>query len=462
MTLKNTPHGHLSLGSHGEEVVVLHRYLQQFGYFPNSKLKQFGSWQPSLTEAPNDLELFDERTQAAIIAFQRAHGLPDTGVLDDATSILMRQPRCGVPDPVSANFLTSGTRWKKFDLTFRIERYTSALSKHEVESAITSALARWKAATPLHFSKVSKKADIRIGWYRGDHGDGNAFDGTSGILAHAFYPPPNGGEIAGDIHFDESEPWTTVTPPSGIDLLTVALHEAGHALGLEHSKDPNAVMYAYYSGIRRELAPDDIRRIQSLYGAPLMPITASLLHRNGKAYFFRGDRYQRFDFDKDEVDKIGRIGIDGWKGVWNNGIDAAITHPNGNAYLFLGDRYQRFNFDKDKVDKTGRIGVDGWKGVWSSGIDAAVNHPNGRAYFFRGNQYQRFNFAENKVDKTGRIGVDGWKGLWDNGIDAATTHPNGKAYFFRSDRYLRFDFKKNKVDKTGRTGVDGWRGLHPS
>jgi YHS domain-containing protein len=191
-------------------------------------------------------------------------------------------------------------------------------------------------------------------------------------------------------------------------------------------------------------------------------VDAALVHpRNGKAYFFRGDQYQRFDFDFVGIDKDNaRVGIDGWTGVSPARIDAALVHPrNGKAYFFRGPHYQRFDFASDRVDYNARTGIDGWKGVWTSGIHAALVHPrNGKAYFFRGDQYQRYDFDKLKVDYSTRIGEDGWKGVWTSGINAALVHPrNGRAYFFCGGRYQRYDFDLGHVDKdNARIGVDGW------
>lgn len=51
------------------------------------------------------------------------------------------------------------------------------------------------------------------------------------------------------------------------DLVQVAAHEIGHALGLWHSRDPQALMHpnATYTG-QRNVAQDDMWGIQRLYG----------------------------------------------------------------------------------------------------------------------------------------------------------------------------------------------------
>ena len=93
----------------------------------------------------------------------------------------------------------------------------------------------------------------------GAHGDGYPFT-SSTQLAHTFYPAPQNPEpIAGDMHFNDMESWDT---GSGIDLFSLALHEAGHALGLGHSDNPNDVMYPYYKRVTG-LSPGDISAIRA-------------------------------------------------------------------------------------------------------------------------------------------------------------------------------------------------------
>lgn len=50
----------------------------------------------------------------------------------------------------------------------------------------------------------------------------------------------------------------------GINLFQAAIHEFGHALGLEHSKISNAIMYPIYKGYKPELSldADDVAGIQ--------------------------------------------------------------------------------------------------------------------------------------------------------------------------------------------------------
>ena len=109
--------------------------------------------------------------------------------------------------------------------------------------------------------------------------------GTS--LARAYAPCVNGfdtcsdgGSVGGDVFFDIDTEW--IDDPdaeigdSGFDFFTVALHEVGHALGLDHTSVAGAVMRLDYQGARRALTPDDIEGIQALYGPIPEPSTVVL------------------------------------------------------------------------------------------------------------------------------------------------------------------------------------------
>ena len=138
------------------------------------------------------------------------------------------------------------------------------------EGQIEQAASLWENVTNANLALVSdggqpvgtsgnqqddpRFGDIRIG----------AVPLPSGVLAETFLPPPaNGGTDAGDILFNSTVNWQI---NSNYDLMTVAAHEIGHALGLGESSVSSAVMYGTYNGIRQSLASDDIAGIDSIYG----------------------------------------------------------------------------------------------------------------------------------------------------------------------------------------------------
>jgi hypothetical protein len=160
------------------------------------------------------------------------------------------------------------------ELGYFFERLTRRLPEPQVQSEIVRALGEWTKYAKLTFNPAADRAaprTLNFLFASGAHGDPFPFDGRGKVLAHTFYPaPPNPEPIAGDLHFDDDEPWGI---GEGTDLFSVALHEAGHALGLPHSDKPGAVMYPYYRRIGG-LTAEDISAIRELYAARTADPTA--------------------------------------------------------------------------------------------------------------------------------------------------------------------------------------------
>jgi len=261
----------LTPGTQGFEVEKLQTYLAKYGYLESDVSDRFGTRSVLTATTTPEKGNFDETTVQALTRFQEFNHLPVTGVLDKATQALMTQPRCGFPD--LAEFANTGRKWPTTNLTYGFQEFTPDLPAAQVIQAVEQAFALWNSVTALRFTRVpiASTPNIIIRFAAGDHGDGSAFDGGGGVLAHAFFPPvpPNPPEpIQGDAHFDEAEPWTvTVPPPAGtFDLVTVAAHEFGHSLGLGHSTVAGSLMAPFYGGPHRFLHSDDIAGIQSIYG----------------------------------------------------------------------------------------------------------------------------------------------------------------------------------------------------
>lgn len=247
----------------------LKTYLKTFGYLENN---------------PETLAN-DDNLESAIKTFQENYNIKPTGTLDAETISRMAAPRCGVPDIINgtnymqrrrpnpnpnSNSIHTVSHYDLVGDEFRWPASKTHLSYKFLgdfpEQAILPvdlAFKKWASVTHFTFShdQNNEVTDITIGFYSGDHGDGQPFVGWDRVVAHGFLPTD------GRLHFNVDVGWFYLfRTNNAYDILTFSLHEIGHLLGLGHSSIREAVMFPYTNaGEIKDLHEDDIQGVKALY-----------------------------------------------------------------------------------------------------------------------------------------------------------------------------------------------------
>lgn len=139
------------------------------------------------------------------------------------------------------------------------------LSQAEIETALKTALSAWSAVVDITFTQTQTPGlpdSIDFSFA--------TIDGPGGTLAQAYFPDDvNPRIIAGDVQIDTSESWENgnARGRSAFDLVYVAVHELGHALGLDHSDHADSVLAARASANQQftGLSAHDVDEVLALY-----------------------------------------------------------------------------------------------------------------------------------------------------------------------------------------------------
>jgi uncharacterized protein YcgI (DUF1989 family) len=257
----------LAQGQQDPQFVAVQEFLQRFGYLPSGGA--------GAGPAPAAGRL-DDPTAAALVLYQRRNGLPVTGVFDEATRAQMSTHRCGMPDLDNGVAFVTRCSWPTPQLTFAFEDGTADVGGAAEFQAVRAAFATWAAAAPLTFTEVAanQTPDVSVDWRPANDPDHSM---VGGILAHADFPPGCSvvtNSLPKPVHFDDSEHlWAVGAVSGGFDVETVALHELGHILGLQHSDVVGSVMFASVSPnfTKRTLTADDLAGIRQLYPTTVLP-----------------------------------------------------------------------------------------------------------------------------------------------------------------------------------------------
>ncbi|XP_062058367.1 matrix metalloproteinase-9 [Lepus europaeus] len=274
-------------------------------------------------------------------------------------------------------------------------------------------------------------------------------------------------------NFDSDKKWG-FCPDKGYSLFLVAAHEFGHALGLDHSSVPEALMYPMYRYLEGPpLHEDDVRGIQHLYGPnpnpqppatttpepqPTAPPTAC---PTWPATVRPSEHPTTSPTGAPSAGPTGpptaspsaapTAFLDPAEDVCNVNVFDAIAEIGNKLHVFKDGRYWRFSEGRGRRPQGPFLIADTWPALPAK-LDSAFEEPlTKKLFFFSGRQVWVYTGASvlgpRRLDKLG-LGPEVPH------VTGALPRAGGKVLLFGSQRFWRFDVKTQTVDSRSGAPVD--------
>jgi len=164
---------------------------------------------------------------------------------------------CGNPDYMGAS---GSCKWHQKEITWTITGQVPGISPPQLKDAYELAWSYWAEVCDLKPRYVSSTSQAMVVM------DSGRIDGPGKTLAWSEMPCGRVNSL--DQKYDTTEKWIIAeNPRNGIDMVRVAAHEIGHAIGIPHISNGNLMAPTYNRNVRKPQA-GDIDEAVFRYGKP--------------------------------------------------------------------------------------------------------------------------------------------------------------------------------------------------